>query len=85
MATLQRIFGVLRTAAFFGIIILLLYVEYRFVHGNFSNAFNPLVQLFVVGSTVLLPLFWILLVIALGAHFGKRIIRRRLARLAAGE
>jgi len=85
MAVLQRIFGVVRALTLLGIVGLLLYTEYQFVHGNIANFFNPLVQLYVVGSALYLPVFRTLCVVALIAHFGKRTIQKRLARQAAEE
>lgn len=65
--------------------ILFLYVEWRFIHGNPANALNPLVQLFVVGSVLILPPFWLVLCITVAGYAGKRIIRRKMVAAALEE
>jgi hypothetical protein len=60
------------------IAILFLYVEWRFIHGDLSNALNPLVQFFVVGSVLILPLFWILLCVTIAGYVTKRIMNKRI-------
>lgn len=75
---LKGLFTALRGAGLIGIVVLFLYVEWRFVHGNFANFFKPLVQLFVVGSCLILPLFWILVGITVASHFAMRAMRKNL-------
>jgi cell division protein FtsX len=75
---LRGLFAALRGAGLIGIVVLFLHVEWRFVHGNFYNFFKPLVQLFVVGSCFILPLFWILVGITVASHFGMRAMRKNL-------
>ncbi|NQU09002.1 MAG: hypothetical protein HQ583_10590 [Candidatus Abyssubacteria bacterium] len=77
MRNLLSLFITMRIAGLLAIGALFLFVEWRFIHGNLSNALNLLVQLFVVGSVFLLPLFWVLLAVTLVGHFGKRRIEKR--------
>ncbi len=74
----RGLFAVLRVAGLIGIVVLFLHVEWRFVHGNFANFFKPLVQLFVIGSCLILPLFWLLVGITLASHFGNAVVRKRI-------
>lgn len=87
MRNLMSLFIAMRIAGLLAIGALFLYVEWRFIHGNLSNALNLLVQLYVVGSVLLLPLFWVLLAVTLVGHFGKRRIDRKIkqAVTAAGQ
>ena len=78
MRKLLSLFVTMRIAGLLAILALFLFVEWRFIHGNLSNALNLLVQFFVVGSVLLLPLFWVLLAITLVSHFGKRRIEKRM-------
>jgi len=80
MQAARNFFVVLRASGAIAILVLFLYVEWRFIHGNFANAFNAFVQLFVIGSVLILPLFWFLVVITLAGHFGERITHNRLNR-----
>jgi len=80
MRALKSLFTVLLGAGLVGIVTLFLYVEWMFVHGSFANFFKPLVQLFVLGSMLILPLFWVLLAILVVGYFGRRVIRKRLDR-----
>lgn len=77
MRNLLSLFITMRIAGLLAIGALFLFVEWRFIHGNLSNALNLLIQLFVIGSVFLLPLFWVLLAVTLVGHFGKRRIEKR--------
>ncbi len=81
----RNLFVVMRAVGLAAICILFFYVEWRFIHGNLSNALNLLIQVFVIGSTLLLPLFWLLLAVALIGHFGKRRIDKRTAQAEGPE
>ncbi len=80
MRALKSLFTVLLGAGLVGIVTLFLRVEWMFVHGSFSSFFKPLIQLFVLGSMLILPLFWILLAILVVGYFGRRVIRKRMDR-----
>ena len=77
MKNLRTLFAAMRAAGLIAIAALFLYVEWRFIHGNLANALNLLIQVFVIASTLLLPLFWLLLGVTLIGHFGKRRIEKR--------
>ena len=77
MRILQGLFFLMRAFGLAAIAVLFLYVEWRFIHGNLANALNPLVQLYVVGSMLILPLFWILLCITVAGYAGRRIMRKK--------
>jgi len=85
MRILKNLFPLMHACGLSAIAVLFLYVEWRFIHGNLSNALNPLVQLFVVGSMFILPLFWVLLCITVAGYVGKRIIRKKTSRSGADE
>jgi chromate transport protein ChrA len=77
MKILKSLFLLMHMSGLVAIAALFIHVEWRFIHGNLSNALNPLVQLFVVGSMLILPLFWVLLCITVAGYVGKRIIRKK--------
>jgi uncharacterized membrane protein len=80
MKALKNLFTILFGAGLVGIVALFLHVEWMFVNGSFANFFKPLVQVFVVGSMLILPLFWVLLAIFVLGYFGRRAIRKRMDR-----
>jgi len=80
MISLKNLFTVLLGAGLAGIVTLFLHVEWMFVHGSFANFFKPLVQLFVLGSMLILPLFWVLLAILVVGYFGRRVVGKRMDR-----
>jgi len=80
MRALKNLFTVLFGSGLVGIVILFLHVEWMFIHGSFANFFHPLVQLYVLGSTLILPLFWVLLAILVVGYFGRRVIRKCMER-----
>jgi hypothetical protein len=79
----MRVLNVFLSAALWGsaaaILFLFVHVEWRFIHGNLANALNPLVQLFVLGSMLILPLFWLLLAAAVVCCLARRSIRKRIS------
>ena len=78
MRILKNLFTVLLAAGLAGIVALFLHVEWMFVHGSLENFFKPLVQLYVLGSMLILPLFWILFAVLIVGFFGRRVIRKRM-------
>lgn len=80
MKVLRGLFVSIHVVGLIAIVVLFLYVEWRFIHGNLSNALNPLVQLFVVGSVFILPPFWLLVCVTVAGYAGKRIIKKKIAR-----
>lgn len=76
----ERFFAALRIMGFVGLALLLVRVEWSFVHGDFSNFFNPLVQLFVFGSMLLVPHFYIVFSAIVAGYIGGRIVKKRLSK-----
>ena len=85
MKDLRNLFVGMRAAGTVAVIILCFHVEWRFIHGNLSNALNLLVQLYVIASVLILPLFWLLFAITLFGHFGARAVQKRRDRPAAED
>ena len=56
---------------FAAIVVLFLDVEWETLHTDWSRALKPLVHLGVILAFLLKPLFWVLLTIVLGGHFGE--------------
>jgi hypothetical protein len=82
MRLLQIIFIILWIAGYLGNGILFLFVEWSFIHRNFIQIFNPLLQLQVLAAVLSTPLFWIFLVMALIGYYAATSIDKQLARSA---
>lgn len=78
----RTVFRILRVAGLIAIVALLLRSEWRFIHANLAGALNWRIQLYAVGSVLLLPHYWVALAITLVGHFGKRRIDKRAAKAA---
>jgi chromate transport protein ChrA len=85
MSNKHNLFRIIRAVGLLAIVALLLRSEWRFIHANLAGALNWRIQLYVVGSVLLLPHYWVALALALVGHFGKRRIDKRAAKAAQEE
>ena len=78
MKILQGLFGFMWIIGLIGNGILFMYVEWTYIRQSFFNMINPLIHLQVMITLLTMPLFWILLAMAISGYFGATALEKKI-------